>query len=185
MGVRAGIEDFWADHLRIDYLIAGTAVCAHVLAVRSTGSGDWLSWIDSSQRTDLYAATAGVVSAIGGLSAIAISIYTAANGERLRAVRLHHQRELRRSWRSLLQATALCCFLLLAALALDRNADPLSVRFVFEFTMVFASLRFARLIWLFDRIMQISDADLAEPQRVAAPTRDPNWVQRRRGRSTP
>jgi hypothetical protein len=181
VGVRARIEDFWADHLRIDYLVAGAAVCTHVFTVRGTGSGDWLSWIDSSQRTDLYAATAGVVSAIGGLSAIAISIYTAANGERLRAVRLHHQGELRRSWRSLLQATALCCLLLITALSLDRKGDPLSARFVFEFALVFAALRFARLIWLFDRIMQISDADLAEPPRVAAPARDPNWVQRRGG----
>ncbi|MFD9486740.1 hypothetical protein ACFWBX_22735 [Streptomyces sp. NPDC059991] len=145
--------------------------------------GDFLAWIDSSQRTDLYAAAAGVTSAIGGLSAIAISLYSAANGERLRAVRRQQQHSLRRSWRSLLQGTALACLLLLASLALDRDKDPLSARFVFEYAMVFAACRFARLVWLFDSVMHISDADLTEPSTVAPPARDPNWVRRRGGPS--
>ncbi|MFF2385711.1 hypothetical protein [Streptomyces sp. NPDC058108] len=181
--MRDSIADWWAENLWIDYLVAASVVGTHVLVIRKTGSGDWLSWVDSSQRTDLYAAAAGVVSAIGGLSAIAISIYTAANGERLRAVRRHHQIGLRRSWRSLLQSTALVCSLLLAALALDRAKDPISVRFVFELAMVFAGLRFARLIWLFDRMMHVSDADSAEPDPVATPARDPDWLRRRQ--STP
>ncbi|WP_328936265.1 hypothetical protein OG288_44175 [Streptomyces tauricus] len=179
MGVRTRIEDAWAERLWIDHFLAGAGIAAHVLVIRLTRSGDWLQWIDSSQRTDLYAATAGVVSAIGGLSAIAISIYTAANGERLRAVRRQHQGQLRRSWRSLLQGTALCCVLLLAALSLDRSHDPLSARFLCEYAIAFALLRYPRLIWLFDRMMQLSDMDLATPEPAAAPARDPNWVRRR------
>ncbi|MFF0837651.1 MULTISPECIES: hypothetical protein [unclassified Streptomyces] len=179
MGVRDTIADRWAENLWIDYLVAASVVCVHVLVIRSSGSGDWLSWIDSSQRTDLYAAAAGTVSAIGGLSAIAISIYTAANGERLRAVRQHHQIGLRRSWRSLLQGTALVCILLLTALALDRDKDPISARFIFEFAMVFAALRFGRLIWLFDRMMSVSDADSTEATPVATPARDSDWLRRR------
>ncbi|MFJ3586804.1 hypothetical protein ACIPPS_31880 [Streptomyces sp. NPDC090127] len=183
MGVRTTVEDIWAGHLQLDYLVAGAALGSHILIVRSLGSGDWLSWIESSQRTDLYAAAAGTVSAIGGLSAIAISLYTAANGERLRAVRLQHHAELRRSWRSLLQATALCCLLLLTALSLDRETDPLSARFIFEYAMIFAALRFARLIWLFDKVMSLSDAELTESERPAMPVRDPGWVQRRQENS--
>ncbi|MGW0602365.1 hypothetical protein [Streptomyces sp. NPDC002640] len=182
MSVRDTIEDVWASHLWLDYLVAGAALGAHLLVVRSTDSGDWLSWIDSSQRTDLYAAAAGVMSAIGGLSAIAISLYTAANGERLRAVRIQHHAELRRSWRSMLQSTALCCVLLLMALSLDRDGDPLSVRFVFEFTLAFAALRFARLIWLFNSIMGLADADLTEPDPPPMPVRDPRWAERRQNR---
>ncbi|MEV5686847.1 hypothetical protein AB0L68_27170 [Streptomyces sp. NPDC052164] len=119
-----------------------------------------------------------MVSAIGGLSAIAVSLYTAANGERLRAVRVQHHEELRRSWRSLIQSTALCCLLLLISLSLDREKDPLSCRFVFEYAMMFASLRFIRLIWLFDRMMQVSDADLVCEEQTAAPVRDPDWLRR-------
>jgi hypothetical protein len=163
----------------MDTALASVAVGVHVLVIRLTRSGDWLTWIGSSQRTDLYAAAAGVVSAIGGLSAIAISVYTAANGERLREVRRAHQLQLRRSWRSLLQGTALCCVLLLVALALDRERDPLSARFICEFAMAFACLRYPRLIWLFDKMMQVTDADLIEPSRAPAPARDPNWVRRR------
>ncbi|MFC7018067.1 hypothetical protein ACFQMH_41595 [Streptomyces viridiviolaceus] len=183
MEVRDTIADRWAEHLWIDYLVAALIVGSHVLVIRTTGSADWLSWIDSSQRTDLYAAAAGVVSAIGGLSAIAISIYTAANGERLRAVRRNHQIGLRRSWRSLLCGTALVCTLVLSALSLDRDKDPVSARFIFEFAMAFAALRFSRLIWLFDRMMQISDADSAEPAPVATPVRDPDWLRRHQNTS--
>ncbi|MER5360066.1 hypothetical protein [Streptomyces sp. NPDC002785] len=177
--MRTSIEDRWAAVLWIDYLLAALAVGIHVLVIRSTGSSDWLSWIDSSQRTDLYAAAAGVVSAIGGLSTIAVSLYTAANGERLRAVRAQHHEELRRSWRSLIQSTALCCLLLLISLSLDREKDPLSCRFVFEYAMVFAALRFMRLIWLFDHMMQVSDADLVGDDQAAVPVRDPDWLRRR------
>lgn len=179
MDVRAGVEDAWSQHLWADYLVAATGVGVHILIIRLTGHGDWLAWIDSSQRTDLYAAAAGVVSAIGGLSAIAISVYTAANGERLRAIRRQYQGQLRRSWRSLLQATALCCALLLAALALDRDHDPLSARFLCEYALAFAGLRYPRLIWLFDWMMRITDADLIEPE--PAPVRDPHWMRRRGG----
>ncbi|MGY3681569.1 hypothetical protein ACVWXU_005192 [Streptomyces sp. TE33382] len=179
MSVRTSIEDRWAAYLWIDYLLAALAVGVHIFVIWSTGSSDWLSWIDSGQRTDLYATAAGVVSAIGGLSAIAVSLYTAANGERLRAVRAQHHEELRRSWRSLIQSTALCCLLLLISLALDRETDPLSCRFLFEYTMVFASLRFMRLVWLFDRMMQVSDADLVREEQTTTPVRDPAWLRRR------
>lgn len=68
--------------------------------------GDWLAWIDSEQRVSQYGTAAGVVSAIGGLSSIAISIYLSSNGERIRAVRRHYQQELRRVSRS---GAGACC----------------------------------------------------------------------------
>ncbi|MFK0222973.1 hypothetical protein ACIQWN_32900 [Streptomyces vinaceus] len=181
MGVRTSIVDWWADRAWADYLVAVTVLGAHLAIVRVSGSGDWLAWIGTTQRTDMYAAATGAVSAIGGLSAIAIAIYTTANGERLRAVRQQRHGELRRTWRSLLQGTALACALILAAFSLDRDKDPLSARFIFEYAIIFAALRFARFVWLFDRIMAISDTDLAEEGPPAAvPALDPNWLERRR-----
>lgn len=177
MGVRTSIIDKWAEHAWVDYLVAITVIGVHLLVIRGSGSGDWLTWIGTTQRTDMYAAATGAVSAIGGLSAIAI--YTTANGERLRTVRQQRHGELRRTWRSLLQGTALACVLILAAFSFDRDKDPLSARFVFEYAMVFAALRFARFVWLFDRIMAVSDADLVEEGASAAvPARDPNWLER-------
>ncbi|MEV7414871.1 hypothetical protein [Streptomyces sp. NPDC089919] len=180
MAVRTSIVDRWVECAWADHPVAIAALGAHLLVLRTSGSGDWLAWIGSAQRTDLYAAATGAVSAIGGLSAIAIAIYTTANGERLRAVRQRQRPgELRRTWRSLLQGTAWACALLLAALSLDRDGDPLSARFVFEYAMVFAALRFARFIWFFDKIMAISDADLAEEgSATVVPVRDPNWLLR-------
>ncbi|MDH6543879.1 hypothetical protein M2167_006435 [Streptomyces sp. SPB4] len=182
MGVRTSTIDWWAERSWADYLVAVTVLGAHLFAVRTSGSGDWLTWIGATQRTDMYAAAIGAVSAIGGLSAIAIAIYTTANGERLRAVRQQQRPgELRRTWRSLLQGTALACALILAAFSLDRDKDPLSARFIFEYAMLFASLRFARFVWFFDKIMAISDADqVEEGSSTAVPVRDPNWLERRR-----
>ncbi|MFB8077464.1 hypothetical protein [Streptomyces sp. NPDC056013] len=184
MGVRSSVIDSWAERPWVDYVVTATVIGAHILAVRGTGSGDWLTWIGSSQRTDMYGAATGAVSAIGGLSAIAIAIYTSANGQRLRTVREQRPDELRRSWRSLLQGTALACALLLTAFSLDRDKDPLSARFIFEYAMVFAALRFSRFIWLFDNIMGISDTDMTEQSSpVTTPARDPNWLGRRQGQS--
>ncbi|WP_344494487.1 hypothetical protein [Streptomyces enissocaesilis] len=174
------IIDKWAEHAWFDHLSAVTAVGAHLLIIRVSGCGDWLTWISANQRTDLYAAATGAVSALGGLSAIAIAIYTTVNGQRLRAVRQQYPGQLRRSWRSLLQGTALACALILFAFSLDQDDDPLSARFIFEYAMVFAALRFARFVWLFDRIMAITDADMVEETSAAAvPARDPNWLERR------
>jgi len=176
---REKVVDLWAAQLWLDHLTVTAVVGAHVALTFATGSGDWLAWISASQRASLYSASTGVISAIGGLSAIAISIYTATNGERLRAVRREHHGELRRNWKSLLLATGFCCLLTLFALSLDKEGDPNYSRFLFEYALGFSAMRFTRLIWLFDRMMRISDADLSEPARVAPPTRDPDWVRRR------
>ncbi|WP_095046232.1 hypothetical protein [Streptomyces sp. WM6386] len=180
MGAGEALEDRWSEWLWVDYLAAAVIVAGHILLIRLTGSGDWLSWIDSSQRTDAYGTSAGVVSAIGGLSAIAISIYTASNGIRVREVRREHHAKLRKSWRALLAVTALCCALFIVAQTLDRKNDPLSARFIFEYAFCLAVIRFGRLIWLFEMMMRISDRDLTDPQIEPAPVRDPDWVQRRR-----
>ncbi|MEU9255478.1 hypothetical protein AB0D66_26985 [Streptomyces sp. NPDC048270] len=180
MSVVTSIIDRWAVRAWVDHLAAVAAVGLHILLIRATGSGDWLTWIGATQRTDMYAAATGAVSALGGLSTIAIAIYTAGTGRRLRTVRRQHPGDLRRIWRSLLQGTALACALILTAFSLDRDKDPLSARFIFEYAMAFAALRFARFVWLFDNIMAISDADLGEETATAAvPARDPNWLQRR------
>jgi hypothetical protein len=144
-------------------------VSGHVVAVLIWGRGDWLSWIESDQRVSLYGTAAGVVSAIGGLSSIAISIYLSSNGERIRAVRRHYQSELRRNWKALLVATALICMGYLVAQGLDDKTDSHSARYVFEASMALALIRFLRMLWLLDRMMGINDRDQSDPPAQPAP----------------
>ena len=172
----------WSEAVWWDYVIALVPVAVHFSVVKATGHGDWLSWITADQRVSLYGSAAGVVSAIGGLSSIAISIYLSSNGERLRAVRRHYQSELRPNWKSLLVATALICICCLAAQGLDRSGGPQWVPYVFEAAMALAIVRFLRMLWLFDAMMRLNDRDQTDPAPgpAPAPQFDPNWSQRRR-----
>ncbi|MEV7383255.1 hypothetical protein [Streptomyces lydicus] len=183
MSVRDFLVDQWSEAVWWDYVIAVSLVAAHVLVVRVSGQGDWLTWIDTEQRVSLYGTAAGVVSAIGGLGSIAISIYLSSNGERIRAVRRHYQNELRRNWKSLLVATALICVCCLVAQGLDGTHDPHSARYLFEAAMALALARFLRMLWLFDKMMQLNDRDQSDPAQEPAPQLDPNWRQRRRNRA--
>ncbi|MBT2442541.1 hypothetical protein J7E93_21015 [Streptomyces sp. ISL-36] len=179
MSVRESVVDRWSETVWWDYLIALLLVSAHVLIVRVRGMGDWLSWIESEQRVSLYGSAAGVVSAIGGLSSIAISIYLSSNGERIRAVRRHYQDELRRNWKALIVATALVCMGCLTAQGLDDTTDSHSARFIFEASMALAVVRFLRMLWLLDQMMGLNDRDQSDPSPRPAPPFDPGWRQRR------
>jgi hypothetical protein len=180
VSVRESLVDRWSEAVWWDYVIALVLVSGHVAGVRAAERGDWLSWIDSEQRVSLYGTAAGVVSAIGGLSSIAISIYLSSNGERIRAVRRHYQSELRRNWRALLVGTALVCMGCLVAQGLDDKADSHSARFVFEASMALAVVRFLRMLWLLDRMMGINDLDQSASPPRPAPRYNPGWRQRNR-----
>lgn len=180
MSVRESLVDRWSEAVWWDYVVALLLVSAHIVAVRVSGRGDWLAWIDSEQRVSLYGTAAGVVSAIGGLSSIAISIYLSSNGDRIRAVRRHYQSELRRNWKALLVATAVICLGCLTAQGLDNKTDSHSARFLFEAVMALSLARFLRMLWLLDNMMTINDRDQSEPPAQAAPRFDPGWRQRRR-----
>jgi hypothetical protein len=174
----SGVTDWWSEATWIDYGLAFLIVGAHVLIVEQTGHGDWLRWSDSAQRLTVYGTGAVVISIIGALSTIAVAVYLAAGGERARAVRLHYPSALRRNWRALIIATGLTAGLCLVAQALDTGKDPRSARFVFEFAMVVASLRFIRLVWLFNAMIRIADRDLTDRSRGPAPDLDDSWSRR-------
>lgn len=172
--------DRWSEASWWDYIATCLLVAAHLAVIRSFDAGDFLSWIDTSQRTSVYGTAAGVVSAIGGLSSIAISIYLSSNGTRLRAVRRNYPEEMRRNWKSLLVATALICFNCLVAQMLDKKDDPHSARFIFEFAITLGVIRFMRLLWLFDEMMKLNDSDSNDTPPESAPAFDPSWRLRRR-----
>jgi hypothetical protein len=174
----SGVTDWWSEATWIDYGLAFLVVGAHVLVVKQTGHGDWLRWSDSAQRLTVYGTGATVISIIGGLSTIAVAVYLAAGGERARAVRLHYPAALRRNWRALILATGLTAGLCLVAQAIDTGKDPHSARFVFEFAMAVAGLRFVRLVWLFNAMIRIADRDLTDAPRGPAPDLDDAWSRR-------
>jgi hypothetical protein len=171
----SSLVDWWSEAAWIDYALAAVAVGGHVLVVREAHHGDWLRWSTSSQRLNVYGTGATVISIVGGLSAIAVSVYLAAGGERARAVRRHYSVALRRNWHALLLGTGVAAGLCLVAQILDVTKDPHSARFVFEFAMALAVFRFLRLAWLFNAMVNIADKDLTDAPLEPAPALSDAW----------
>jgi hypothetical protein len=160
-----------------DLVVAAVLVLAHILVTRRDHA-DVLRWIDSDQRQALYSAGTGVVAILGGLAAIALAQYQTASGERSTLLRRRYGAEVRRNWRALLLVTGLSATLGLVALATDRPGDPLFSRFIFEFAVAAWTLRFARLIWLFDNMLVVADFDASDEPRAPAPAVHPRWSVR-------
>ncbi len=177
--MRAGPFGWLSERTVGDLVIAAIAVGGHVLFVRKTGNGDWLTWISHDDRLTVYGTSAGIIAGLGGLASIGIALYQAAGGDRAAAMRRLYGSELRRNWRALLLVAGAAALLCVVAQALDRTNDPLSARYVWEFALVLAAVRFGRLIWLLDRTLAVVDADLADKPRDEAPTLDPRWASRR------
>lgn len=177
---RRGTVLGWSSERTInDVFLAVIIVGGHLAVVIQTGHGDWLGWVKSEQRLTVYSTGAGVIAILGGLSAVALALYQSAEGTRALAVRRHYGTEIRRNWRALLIVAGATALLCLIAQGLDRVDDPMYARFLFEFALALAIARFIRLVWLFDSLLHVADADLTDPPRPPAPEAASPWKARR------
>ncbi|WP_432049455.1 hypothetical protein [Verrucosispora sp. NA02020] len=168
-------RDWFSDHPGFDFVAATLIVGAHAAVVTWGKLGDFLIWLDSDRRADLYAQSAAVVATLGGLAAIGLAIYQSASGDRTRAIRVLYGRELRKNWRSLLVMAGVSAGVAFLAMSLDHDGDPLKARFLFEFAMALAIVRFGRLVWIFDRILNIADRDLVDAPRPEPAPLSSRW----------
>jgi hypothetical protein len=152
-------------------------VASYFLATKLAHGGDWLRSISADQRLAVYGTGATIVSIVGGLSVVAITIYITANGARAKAVRASYGESMRRNWRALFLGLGLSSLSCLAAQAIDGEHDPLSSRVLFVAAMVFAAWRFLRLLWLFDALIGVMDSDLTDTGRLPAPELGKAWKE--------
>lgn len=169
------LRGWLSEHPSLDFLAAGAAVGLHLLIINRFAAGDFLAWLESDRRADLYSGSAAVVATLGGLSAIGLAIYQSASGDRTRAIRVLYGNELRKNWRGLLVMAGVSAGLAFLAMSLDRTGDPLSSRFLYEYAMSLAVVRYIRLVWIFDRILQIADKDLTDKPRATAAPPSARW----------
>ena len=176
-GSRPKAVDFWSEATWIDYAVTALMVAPYFLATRLSHGGDWLRSISADQRLTVYGTGATIVSIVGGLSVIAITIYITANGDRARALRASYGKSMRRNWRALFVGLGLSSLSCLVAQAIDGEYDPSSSRVLFVAAMVFAAWRFLRLLWLFDALIGVMDSDLTDTGRLPAPELGKAWKE--------
>jgi hypothetical protein len=169
------VADFWSEATWVDYAVTAVLVAAYFGATKLAHGGDQLLSISADQRLAVYGTGATIVSIVGGLSVIAITIYVTANGERVRAVRASYGKGMRRNWRALFVGLGLSALSCLVAQVIDGQHDPLSSRILFVAAMIFAILRFIRLLWLFDALIGVMDKDLTDTGRRPAPQLGNAW----------
>lgn len=180
----AAIAGWASEHPGLDVVLAALTVSAHVVLISRIKTADIMYSIPVDQRVTTYATGGQVIATLGGLAAIAVTIYQTASGNRALATRRHFSGELRRNWSSLLFAAAIPPLICVICMIFDRVNDLYSVRFVFEGILIFSFLRFFRLIWLFSRLLTVADMDSTDVVRAPAPALDPRWQGFRDRRST-
>jgi hypothetical protein len=173
------LTGWWSEHPSADIAVAGAAIAAHVCMVQFAHHGDWLGWVEASQRQAMYAGAVGMIAILGGLSSIGLAIYQGSDGERVRALRSLYGAEMRRNWRALLTITGIGALACLVAIGANRSGDPAFTRFWVEGAIGLWLMRYGRLIWLFNKVLAIRDLDVAQKDRPPAPKVDPGWPLRR------
>lgn len=175
LGTPGRAVDYWSEATWLDYVVTALLVAPYFMVTKIIHSADWLQAIGPDQRLAVYGTGATIVSIVGGLSVVAITIYITATGARARALRVRHAQHMRRNWRSLFVGLGISSLSCLAAQAIDATHDPFSSRILFVAAMVFAAWRFLRLLWLFDALMGVLDGDLADTDRQPTPILSKEW----------
>lgn len=168
------IREFWIDHRWTDLLIAGFVVGIHALVVWRTGRFDVLSWSEAADRRGVYSAFAVVVSLTGALSGVAVSQLGSAKGPRAKALKRDVGKDLARSWRSIYVGSMGAALLAIIALMLDSTKaipagqspvghNALVAQWIFEFAIVYATMRFTRLTAIFEPMISAFAKDDVDP----------------------
>lgn len=126
----------------------------------------------------VYGGVAGVVAIIGGLGAVAISVYMSASGQRAVAAKRANSVQLRRNWRAIFVGTVVAALLSIAGLLVHTVASRRLGLVILEFAVLLAMARFVRLAWLFDRLMALTDRDQTDEPRAPAPDLNPRWARK-------
>ncbi|MEU8049429.1 hypothetical protein [Micromonospora haikouensis] len=147
------ISDFWSDHPMTDMALIALLVVSHATCVFVFNFGDVFSWADASQRTDTYAAGAGITALIAGFTGTAIAQYGSSSGPLISAIRAAYGSRIRKNWLSITKWLMVAAALCVISMAIDGGARPKGSSWVFEVAFAIAILKFTRLIFLFDLIL--------------------------------
>lgn len=131
--------------------------------------------IDPDAAQSIFQTGAGVVAIIAALAAFGIT--SGGDGPRAEAMRRVFGKELRRNWRALLITSAIAPFLAVAAQILSAAGYDWGA-YLFEFALLWTSLRLVRLTWLVDRLQRQDMNDEVTPPQIGRKDLTPEFRKR-------
>jgi hypothetical protein len=173
-----GVVKEWVNRPRTDYLIAGIGV-ALALGLRSTGV-HFLGALDADARLLWLQTLAGATIAVFGVAVTATTLfYVVSPGPRLASAMARVGLPLTGLLVSAVSAAGLGSLLFLGVMPLYARDRVTFVSAVVLGTAIVVSLRMARLLWLFARLLRAfvaEDAPIEEPivRDWVAPTIGPD-----------
>lgn len=163
LGTRIG--NAWTDHPSTDLLVS-ILVGFHFWEVVRWGHGDILAWSSTDNRVAAYAAGAGVMSLIAGFAGAAIAQYGSSSGPIVSLLREKFGKEIRRNWMSITSWLLISALLCIVAMAIDGEATATrGSQWIFEIALAIATMKFARLMFLFNLILQSVDSDSRKKEK--------------------
>lgn len=179
------LRDYWLNHLWVDVALVSILVGAHGVAVMLWPFTDLFGLAIPADRRAVYSSAAIVVSLLGSFSGVAIGQLGSAKGPRTSALKRQAGGTLVRNWQAVFITAMLAASVALLALLIDPSVAGVSVvhvavRWVFEFVMLLAVVRFVRLSTLFREVMSVAtrEGGEAEPELLDAPNPQPGWHKR-------
>ncbi|MEC5185486.1 hypothetical protein RCH12_002963 [Cryobacterium sp. MP_3.1] len=180
------VRDFWIDHLWVDSAVALGLVALHAALVTFYPVTDVFGNAQPADRRAVYSSAAIVVSLLGSFSGVAIGQLGSAKGARTTALKKQGGQILARNWQSIFRTAMLAALVALMALLIDPSVPSAGwgfvlVRWVFEFALLLAILKFVRLSSLFFEVINLTTQEAAEAEEklAEAPRPNPNWGNRR------
>lgn len=147
--------------LIVDWVAVTLVVLIHFLVWRWRGGGDVLGWSKPAERDSFYSAADTVVGIIVGFTIAALAFfYTIEPGRRMNYVQRIGAGLLRRAWLSAITVPLLAVLILTLGLVVDNpDTHDAAIRWFAEWAIFMVVMRFARLMWLFSRLLRVAADD--------------------------
>ena len=162
-------RNWWIDHPMVDWIVVGILVAAGVatdvgLSERAAGS----------PRHVWYQTLAAVLAGMLGIAITATTILWAlVRGPRLRRLILAAGPRLTHLYMTSLASLASCAVIAAVAIPVDAGQTANAFANVVDAAFIISTLRGARLLWMFGRMLTVISEDAretSEPDRWESPT---------------
>jgi len=154
----------------IDWSLTAVIVLGHLSTVWTWDRFDILRTTGFTNRLSLYADMIATTGILVGFTATALASYLAFSGDRMVSFRAAVGDQVLRQWLSVITGLSVTIGVLVLCKILDRsNTAAAGVRWLAEGTLIFAAMRYTRMIWVYKQIVQVATTPRARRSRRAEP----------------